>query len=259
MQRIFKNPGGTMRKMSILLVVLCFVFCGENPVDADPIVCPADPVTDIDGNVYQTVRIGNQVWMAENLRVTKYNDGTAIPHLKESSQWTADSAPGYCYYNNATHPDTIKKWGALYNWYAVSPNNPKQISPAGWRVPSDADWTVLENYLIAAGYNFDGISTGNKIAKSLAAKTDWESSTFAGAIGNDLSKNNATGFSALPGGNRSGGGFIELNKFSYWWTATEVRTIYAYYRHLYFNNDHLDRFNYFKSGGYSVRLVRAAE
>jgi uncharacterized protein (TIGR02145 family) len=110
-------------------------------------IASAGTVTDTDGNVYQTVRIGNQVWMAENLRVTKYNDGSAITLDTSGNNMDNATTPKYCYYNNTTNADSIKKYGALYNWYVVSPANPKKIAPAGWHVPTDSEWTVLEKYL----------------------------------------------------------------------------------------------------------------
>ena len=131
------------------------------------IVC-AGTVADADGNVYQTVRIGNQkfvaqVWTVENLRTTKYNDGTPIPHLTDSVAWINDTLGAYCYYLDTTSGNIIKKYGALYNWYAV---DTKKLAPKGWHVPSDEEWNTLQDYLIANGYNFDGTTTGNKIAKS---------------------------------------------------------------------------------------------
>ena len=95
-------------------------------------IASAGTVTDADGNVYQTVRIGNQVWMAENLRVTKYNDGSAIPLDTSIATWNNATTPKYCFYNNTTDSGSIKKYGALYNWYVVSPANLKKIAPAGW-------------------------------------------------------------------------------------------------------------------------------
>ena len=109
--------------------------------------------------------------------------------------WAELSTPAYCFYDNATDTLEQKKWGALYNWYAV---NTGKLAPAGWRVPTGADWDTLQNYLIANGYNYDGTTTGNKIAKAMAAQTDWHESTHDGAIGNNLSTNNRSGFSALP-------------------------------------------------------------
>ncbi|MDP3785979.1 MAG: fibrobacter succinogenes major paralogous domain-containing protein [Candidatus Omnitrophota bacterium] len=218
-------------------------------------------VTDIDGNVYTTETIGNQVWTVENLRTTKYNDGTPIPLVTDSAAWKALTTPGYCYYNNTTNADNIKKFGALYNWYVV---DTKKLAPKGWHVPTDAEWTTLENYLIANGYNWDGTTTDNKIAKSMAAKTDWESPGYipAGAIGNDLIKNNKSGFSALPGGvrDRNGDLFFNMGRGGYWWSASEIDASRgAFIRSLLFSNDNLfrpSRYGNPKSGGLSVRLLR---
>ena len=151
-------------------------------------------VKDADGNIYTSVKIGDQVWTVENLRTTKYNDGTAIPVVKDSAAWVALKTPGYCYYNNTTNAGSIKKYGALYNWYVV---NTGKLAPEGWHVPTDSEWTNMENYLVLNGYNWDGTkdtAEDNKIAKSLAAKTDWSTHTTAGIIGNDLTKNNSSGF-----------------------------------------------------------------
>jgi uncharacterized protein (TIGR02145 family) len=211
-------------------------------------------VTDADGNVYQTVKIGTQVWTAENLRTTKFNDGTYIPHVTDSLGWVALTTPGYCYYNNTINADSIKKFGALYNWYAVNTQN---LAPMGWHIPTDAEWNTLQNYLIANRYNWDGSITGFKIAKSMATKTDWIVSTVTGAIGNDLTKNNKSGFSALPGGYRSFHGFsYVIGSYGSWWSATDFDASYAFSRYLYYNFDYLCSFTYGKNCGFSVRLVK---
>jgi uncharacterized protein (TIGR02145 family) len=214
-------------------------------------------LTDPDNNTYTTVTIGNQVWTVENLKTTKYNDGATITPVPDSLAWnnlyTSGSTTGtYCYYNNSAANGS--KYGALYNWYAV---NTGKLAPVGWRVPTDADWDTLQNYLIAKGYNWDGTTTGNKIAKSLASKTDWMSKNTAGAIGNDLSKNNASGFSALPGGCRnSDGSFDSQSGIGVWWSATESNASIASDRSLYSNNEFLFVSSNFKACGYSVRLLR---
>ena len=213
----------------------------------------AGTVTDIDDNVYQTIKIGNQVWTVENLRTTRYNDGTPIPHVTGNSEWENLNTPGYSYYDNDSISNA-EKYGALYNWYAV---DTKKLAPPGWHVPTDAEWTELEDYLIANGYNWDGTTSGNKIAKSLASQTDWSSSSYEGNIGNDLSKNNASGFSALPGGARdSSGNFYDIGFNGYWWSATEDDADNAWYRNLYYDYDRLDRDNGNKGAGLSVRLLR---
>ena len=220
-------------------------------------IASAGTVTDTDGNVYQTVRIGTQVWTVENLRVTKYNDGTAIPFDTSSITWGNLSTPAYCYYNNTTNADSIKKYGALYNWYSV---NTKKLAPAGWHVPTDSEWEVMQSYLVMHGYNYDGTTdtSTNKIAMALAAKTDWHSYTGgAGFPGNNLTKNNSSGFSALPGGFRIFyGTFNCLGYNGYWWSATENDASSAWNRYLFYDLDYLYRYDFGKSCGFSVRLVR---
>jgi uncharacterized protein (TIGR02145 family) len=227
-------------------------------------IASAGTVTDVDGNVYQTVRIGNQVWMAENLRVTKYNDGSIIPLDTSAATWYNATTPKYCFYNNTTDSGSIRKYGARYNWYVVSPANLKKIAPTGWHVPSDSEWTVLENDLVLNGYNWDGTKDTaqyNKGAKSLAAKTDWYIDwyidTTIGAIGNDLTKNNSSGFSALPGGCRDTDGTFSGQGYNVnWWSATEYDASYAWGRFLYIGYVFLGWWYDSKSYGCSVRLVR---
>jgi uncharacterized protein (TIGR02145 family) len=239
---------------------LMIATCMKDPTGPGPIVIiPDEPVTDIDGNVYQTVRIGNQVWTVENLRTTKYNDGSAILLVTNASEWYNLSTPGYCYYNNTTNTDSIRKFGALYNWYTVNPSNSKKVAPAGWHVPTDVEWDILRNYLIAIGYNWDETTEDNKIAKSMAAKTDWVTNTRPGTIGCDLTKNNKSGFSALPGGFRYyDGTFYYQSTEGCWWSATASDATYTWYRFLGYDN--VDLFRYFSNNGcgYSVRLVRGS-
>jgi uncharacterized protein (TIGR02145 family) len=195
-------------------------------------------LTDADGNVYKTVRIGNQYWMAENLRTTKYNDGSSI------------GSSACMFYNNTTDAAAKKKWGALYTDAAA---NSSKLAPTGWRVPTGADWDTLINYLVSHGYNFDGTTKEDKTAKSMAAATDWETSTDTGAIGNDLSLNNASGFSALPAGWKFWDGKYEKQKTgAYWWIggggAANVCDLWWIFRGL-------DRYStiYFSA---SIRLVK---
>ncbi len=213
-------------------------------------------VTDIEGNVYKTVKIGKQWWMAENLRTTIYNDGTIIPFITDNDEWKACTTGigAYCYHNQTIDSGSIVKFGALYNWHAV---NTGKLAPEGWHVPTDAEWTKLEEYLIAHGYNYDGTTTGNKIAKALAAKTDWESSDTVGYPGNDMQSNNSSGFSALPSGYRYDfGSFSFRGDRIYWWCATEEDELWAYYRNLYYEWENLYNLCYRKGYGFSVRLVK---
>ena len=218
-------------------------------------IMSAGTVTDIDGNIYQAVNIGNQVWTVENLRTKNYNDGTAILYVKDSTEWVNLITPSYCYFNNMVNADSIRKFGALYNWYAV---DTKKLAPAGWHVPTDAEWYILENYLIANGYNWDGTTDSNRIAKSLSAKTDWftETGLAVGTIGNDLTWNNKSGFLALPGGSRSTNGAFDFGGSGDWWSSTEFNESGAIARNLYYNSDKLFWNSNYKSCGFSVRLVR---
>jgi uncharacterized protein (TIGR02145 family) len=217
-----------------------------------------ETVVDVDGNEYGTITIGNQVWTVENWRCTKYNDSTAIKHLKNDTLWEMDTSGAYCFYTNDTNKVEQQKWGALYNWYAVSPTNSRKIAPDGWRVPSDSDWVRLADYLIQNGYNYDSTTYGNKIAKALASQVGWTASSTAGSIGNDLTKNNRSAFFALPGGFR--GDYSRLNRGTdgYWWSATLNPTNNKpYARTLSHANSNLYTYSvYPQSYGFSVRLVK---
>jgi uncharacterized protein (TIGR02145 family) len=218
-----------------------------------------DPLTDIDGNVYLTIKIGNQVWMAENLRTTKFNDGTSIPlvggivEYDGLTSYSNCNTPAYGWYyndiNNKNH------YGALYNWHTV---NTGKLSPKGWHIPSDTEWTELEEYLIDIGYNSDGMREGNKIAKSLAAKIDWISDSNLFAIGNDLTKNNRSGFSALPVGWLDEDGFLYGQGLrAAWWSTTKGgQSHQAFYRDLHNSWDNLSRSYTSRSCGFSVRCLK---
>jgi uncharacterized protein (TIGR02145 family) len=213
-----------------------------------------DLCIDADNNIYKTVKIGNQVWMAENLRTTKYRNGTSISKITSNTSWEALTTGAWCNYNNKDVYGT--SFGHLYNWYAIS--NINNIAPFGWHVPTDEDWTTLENFLIANGGNWDGTLTGDKIAKSIASFNYWDSSTTTGAIGNDPASNNITGFSAYPGGYRLfNGSFIGLGGNCQWWTSTESSSTHAWCRYLGLDAGiGLGRGSYYKNGGFYVRCVK---
>ncbi len=127
-------------------------------------------ITDIDGNLYKTVNIGNQQWMAENLKVTRYNDGTAIQNIPDNTKWSNLTTGAWTYYNNDGANNT--KYGKLYNWYAVSEtsNGNKNVCPTGWHVPADAEWIVLTDYLggdagakirVATLFRYETIASSN--------------------------------------------------------------------------------------------------
>jgi len=190
-------------------------------------------VEDIDGNIYNYITIGNQTWMVENLKTTRLRDGTPIPQVKDSIKWclsmenkAIQTSLSYCDYRN----DSVfgMKYGHIYNIKACR----SEIAPKGWRVPTRSDWFILINYLKANGYNFDKSTEENRFAKSLASNTtDWITITYpeVGSIGNDLNSNNSTGFTALPGGNRSRDG--EFNNIGY---ACSLWSSTPYYQYNYF-------------------------
>jgi uncharacterized protein (TIGR02145 family) len=215
------------------------------------------PCTDGDGNNYAVVKIGQQIWMAENLKTTQYNapynGSTTIPLVPDSLEWVNKTTPGYCWYKNdaATYKN---KYGALYNWYTI---NTGKLAPTGWRVASVDDWKVLFDYLTANGYNYDGSTTDQKFAKSLATTTEWALYTHeVGTIGNDLSKNNSTGFSAFPSGYRYPTGFQGEFYQSYLWTSTEFDPASGASKELHFDHNYVKPFLGYKYYGFSVRCVR---
>jgi uncharacterized protein (TIGR02145 family) len=220
--------------------------------DPDGDAASAGTVKDADGNKYNTVKIGNQVWIVENLKTTKYNDGTEILNVTSATLWGNLTTGAYCNYDNLESNSAT--YGRLYNWYAV---NTGMLAPKGWHVPTDDDWTILKNYLIANGYNYDGTKDENKITKSLCAKTNWALSSEAGTPGAAPENNNSTGFKALPGGYRSDNGtFIDIGFVGDWWSATELNASIAWYRIMAYNSSHVSRYLYSKELGFSVRCVR---
>ncbi|MDD5186377.1 MAG: fibrobacter succinogenes major paralogous domain-containing protein, partial [Paludibacter sp.] len=221
----------------------------------------SETVTDIDGNTYHTVKIGTQTWMVENLKTTKYRNGdiigTTTPSTKDIS---SESNPKYQWAFNGDE-SYVAKYGRLYTWYTI--NDDRKIAPNGWHVATDTEWIKLENYLIANGYNYDGSTVGNyesnnNFAKSLADIKDWNLYLSSGAIGNDLSKNNKTGFTALPAGNRSiYGVFYYLGLGGYWWTSTEYNDSWAWNRDMGYNVSYMGRHNYpNKQSGFSARCIK---
>ena len=239
--------------LSIAVLLLAFATACDKTDDPGGDFPSAGTVKDADGNKYNTVKIGNQVWMVENLKTTKYNDGTDILNVTSNTQWADLTTGAYCNYNNLK--SNAKIYGRLYNWYAV---NTDKLAPKGWHVPTDDDWTILENYLIANGYNYDGTLDEDKIAKSLCAKTNWELSDEAGTPGAAPENNNSTGFTALPGGYRDSydGSFYGIGKYGTWWSSTELNEFSAYYRRLSYIFEDLLRDDHLKESGFSVRLVR---
>jgi uncharacterized protein (TIGR02145 family) len=214
-------------------------------------------ITDIDGNVYNTVTIGTQCWMSVNLKTTKYNNGDPIPTETDNDIWSTLTIGAYCWYNNDEAANKTA-FGALYNWYSVS--DTRSLCPTGWHVPANAEWTVLEDFLVSNGYNFDGSLVGNKCSKALASSTGWNFYATIGAAGNTdyASKRNATGFTGLPGGVRDANAkmFGSLGNFGIWWSTSEDSPTTAWDRGIDYRYSSLERQNVNKSHGFSVRCLK---
>ena len=201
-------------------------------------------VKDIDGNVYHTVIIGDQVWMVENMKTTKYRNGDPILHIVDSSQWDTLTRGAYCYYNNDLTNDSI--YGKLYNWFAV--NDSRNLAPEGWHVSTDADWFELVRYLSdLTGADAETIAC--RLIEN--GKEHWENGSSY--------LSNEFGFTALPGGFFDGDGFHKLRQKGYWWSSTEYYPGYAYYWCLYARYCEIFRNTDIKTNGYSVRCVKDKE
>jgi uncharacterized protein (TIGR02145 family) len=194
-------------------------------------------INDIDGNLYHTVTIGTQIWIVENLKTSRYNDGTPIPLVTDSAAWSNLTTPGYCWYNN----DTVNKntYGAIYNWFTV---NTGKLAPTGWHVPTDDEWTTLTTYL--GGESI----AGGKLKE--AGTTHWRTPN-AGAT-------NENGFTALPGGHRDiNGTFSVIGDDGFWWSVTEYSTTgKAWYRSMDYNYAGVLRVSNNKTNGHSVRCIK---
>ena len=209
-----------------------------------PLNQPGPGITDRDNNAYSTVKIGNQAWMVQNLAVTQLNDGTNISNVTDNTAWAALTTPGYCWYNNdeATYKPT---YGALYNWYAV---NTGKLCPAGWHVPTDAEWHTLILYLDPAAILASPESSiaGGKLKET--GTTHW-SDPNTGAT-------NESGFTALPGGNRGYDFTFKLiGNYGYWWSSTENSSQTVFSRLMDYGSAEVNRDIDDKEIGFSVRCV----
>ncbi|MFN4854430.1 MAG: fibrobacter succinogenes major paralogous domain-containing protein, partial [Bacteroidota bacterium] len=188
--------------------------------------------------VYNTIVIGTQEWMAENLKASHYRNGDAIPVVADSATWVNTLNGATCFYDNDSAANNCA-YGKLYNWYAAS--DVRNLCPAGWHVPTDAEWTTLTTFL--GGENVAGgkmKSTGTQYWLSPNAAAD-----------------NSSGFSGLPGGNRYFDGvFSNIGDYGHWWSCTEFSTNNAWYRSMNYHNGAVNRLNVSKTYGFSVRCLR---
>ncbi|MGA1977669.1 MAG: FISUMP domain-containing protein [Bacteroidales bacterium] len=210
----------------------------ENPLKETRNPVEKDYITDSrDGQQYKTVKIGSQVWMAENLRTTSLNDGQTIPMVTDNAAWSASTSPAFCWYKN----DEVSYkpvYGALYNWYAV---NTGRLCPEGWHVPTDAEWTALITYLGGESV------AGGKLKET--GRIHW--------ISPNEGATNESGFTALPGGSRLGTGSFYFMVFSgLWWSATDSYSSLAWLRSMHYDQSSVRRSTYGKRSGFSVRCIK---
>ena len=214
-------------------VILLFVVFSTNGCGK---VDDSDQITDADGNVYTSVKIGDQVWMKENLKTTKYNNGADIPLVTDNTAWSGLSTPGYCWYNNDIGNKDV--YGALYNWQAV---NTGKLCPDGWHVPTDEEWDVLVEY---AGGN--SISGGKLKETGLAHWND-----------PNLDATDEYGFTAVGAGYRDiTGPFQKLKIDTYWWSSTSHSEEDAWARYIFYYNAIVFRVTDDNNYGQSVRCLK---
>jgi len=216
--------------LSLLLVVSYITVSCKKDSDSN------STVIDIEGNVYHIVKIGTQAWMMENLKTSKFKDGTSIPLVTNDAEWGNLNTAGFCWYDNdsISYKDT---YGALYNWNAV---NTGKLAPAGWHIATDADWKTLTIYLEG-----DSVA-GGKLKEN--GTSHWATPN-TGAT-------NASGFTAIPGGYRhTDGGFFEIGQSGNWWSSTNDNADNDYFRGMAYNYKRVSRSLYNKKSGFSVRCV----
>ncbi len=227
-----------MKKIFLLLSITSLLLQSCSSGDSDNNT-NTTTVSDIDGNVYQTVTICNQIWTKTNLNVSKYRNGDVIPQVQDATQWGSLTTGAWCYYNNDPANGAI--YGKLYNWHAV--NDPRGLAPSGYHIPTDTEWTSLINCLGGE------VVAGGKMKK--AGTGLWQTPN-TGAT-------NESGFTGLPGSYRSSlGSFysLSLSFLGFWWSSSEKNTIHSWYQALVYNNAFATRDNFPKGAGFSVRCLK---
>ena len=222
----------------LVFSVFSFLSCDKKKSSTRP-EDTTGTITDIDGNPYSIVRIGNQWWMAENLKVTHYRNGEVIPNVTDNNTWSNFATGACCSYDN--DDNNVETYGRLYNWHAV--NDSRGIAPEGWHVPSDEEWKVLAEYL--GGKEV----AGGKMKES--GTEHWNEP--------NINATNESGFLALPGGCRKKDGIYHLFFSSaYFWSSTAFDESRAISRGLLSENSELGRNYYFsyKKNGFSIRCVK---
>ncbi len=216
-----------MKKLNcFLFTILCIVFISISQKSFSQ-------VNDIDGNTYKTIAVGTQVWMAENLNVSKYKNGDIIPQIQDKDEWSRLTAGAWCYYEN--NSENGKTYGKLYNWFAL--NDSRGLAPVGFHIPTEAEWKTIIGNL-----------GGNKIAgKKMKSTSGWNY---------DGNGTNESGFSGLPGGTCMSGKFIGIGLGGGWWNITESDELNAWVINIGGESDAIFKGSGSKKNGFSVRCVR---
>ena len=239
-----------------LALIPMFVSCTHEYKEDEIIL---DAVTDVDGNSYDAVKLGDQIWMQTNLRTIHFRDGSDIPQ-GEGFEYNNTLPFYYRPTTNEVPAYNWKNYGLYYNWLSVADS--RGLCPDGWHVPSDVEWTKMEEYVKSkSGYVY-GFNSQN-IAKALASEVGWERNEVLGAPGCFLDGNNATGFSAVPAGfydaGYGHGYFDDAGRCAIFWTSTDIDRLgntYAYHRYIDYENPNVGRVEGDKENGLSVRCVR---
>jgi uncharacterized protein (TIGR02145 family) len=230
--------------------------------------CRTNSVKDIDGNIYQTITIGTQLWMAQNLKATKYSNGDLIGTTTPATLVIEDEKlPKYQWAYDGNESN-VANHGRLYTWYVATDS--RNVCPTGWHIPSDAEWTVLTDYLINSGYDYSIGYQEMDIAKSMAATAGWVADDTPGSVGNDQAGNNKSGFTALPSGARlEDGNFYNIGHIGNWWSTTEggpsfmqgltgiiVHVPGALFRDIYHDYCYVNSYSNNKKYGMSIRCLK---
>ena len=234
---------------TLLLIFLLFFSCtpSSTPTPStttstpNPTPLPTfGSVSDADGNVYSTVTIGTQVWMAENLKTTKYCNGDLIPNVTDNTQWNNLVSGAWNYYNNDSQYNTI--YGKLYNWYTV--NDSRNICPCNWHVPTDGEWTTLINFL------------GGDSSAYIAMKSVGSIPSGNGLWISNNTANNSSGFNALPAGQGGGSNFYLITESGQWWAKEQISTGTAHNRYIHHSVLQVKEGTGAKKSGMSVRCIK---
>ena len=209
-----------MKKLLYLFLTVLIVACSGDSDNNNNNDGDNNNTLNCDVNPVQWISYGSQDWTIENACNITYRDGTPIPEVTDVNEWNNLTTGAWCYYNNDPTNSRLYNWFAVVGIHDADPNTPnKEFAPEGWHVPSDVEWTTLEEYLIANGYNYDQTTTENKIAKAMASTTGWNTSTVFGVVGNEQSLNNSSGFNVFPEGIRTNN-FSSEGDFTAFWSST---------------------------------------